>query len=69
MNGTHKLSANLPLETMALLRELSAERHCTITEALRTALVTEKYIRDVLKNGGKMLVELPDGRVHEVIFR
>ena len=66
---TVKLSANLPREAFEVLQELSVERGSTMTDALKAAIATERYIRDANKRGGKILVEESDGRVYEVVFR
>jgi hypothetical protein len=64
-----KISANLPVEDVEVLKQLAAERRETMTGVLRDAIATEKYFADVISQGGKVLVEDARGVVHRVVFR
>jgi len=64
-----KISANLPIEDVEVLKQLAAQRRVTMTGVLRDAIATEKYLSDVLAQGGKVLVEDAKGVVHRVVFR
>ena len=46
-----KMSVNLPADVVEVLRKLAAKRRTTMTEVLRQAIGTEKFIDDV--NVGK----------------
>jgi hypothetical protein len=64
-----RLTANVPPAIFKVLEEIAHERHSTLTEALKVAITTEKWIRDQERKGCKILVEQPGGKVHEVVFR
>jgi hypothetical protein len=63
-----KMSVNLPADAVEALRDLAKRRNVTMTEVLRDAIATEKYLDTVVSNNGKILVEKPGGVVQEVIF-
>lgn len=64
-----KVSFNLPQADINVLREIADQRSTTVTEALRGAVATEKYLRDAAARGEKILVEGEDGRLRELVFR
>lgn len=63
-----KMSVNLPISVVKELRELSEKRNTTMTEVLRRAIGTEKFIQDVMDEGGKILVEDKDGDIRQLVF-
>lgn len=69
MSDVIKMSVNLPTETVQTLRDLAEKRNTTMTEVLRQAIGTEKYIDQVSEDKGKVLVEDSEGRVRQLVFR
>jgi len=63
-----KVSFNLPEDELEQLRELADARRVSVTQALRQAIATEWFLADQ-PDGSKVLIESPDGRVREVVFR
>ena len=63
-----KVSFNLPAEDLATLKAIAARRNITVTQALRQAIATEKFVEDTIQRGGKLLVQR-DKTVTEVVFR
>ena len=64
-----KMSVNLPVADVKVLKELAGKRGTTMTEVLRQAIGTEKFIDDVHADEGKILVENKRGRVRQLVFR
>ncbi len=64
-----KVTVNLSDETIEDLKEVAEKRGITLTEAIRKAIATEKFVQDERDEGGKILIEKPGGRVREVEFR
>lgn len=63
-----KMSVNFPISVVKELRGLSEKRNTTMTEVLRRAIGTEKFIQDVMDEGGKILVEDKDGDIRQLVF-
>jgi predicted transcriptional regulator len=64
-----KMSVNLPTDAVKVLRGLADKRCTTMTEVLRQAIGTEKFIDEVNKEKGKILVEDKQGRIRQLVFR
>lgn len=64
-----KMSVNLPTEAVKVLRSLAKKRQITMTDVLRQAIGTEKFIDDVNEDEGKILIEDKRGRVRQLVFR
>jgi len=64
-----KMSVNLPTDAVKVLKKLAKKRGCTMTDVLRQAIGTEKFIEDVNEAEGKVLVEDKRGRVRQLVFR
>lgn len=64
-----KMSVNLSADAVKVLRELAGKRHTTMTEVLRQAIGTEKFIDEVNEKKGKILVEDKRGRIRQLVFR
>jgi hypothetical protein len=62
------VSLNLPAGELAALRELAEDRGVPLTQALRQAIATERFISDLVSAGNQVLVKAPDGKVREVTF-
>jgi len=63
-----KVSFNLPADELQQLRDLGDSRRVTTTQALRQAIATEWFLANQ-PEGSKVLIETPDGRLREVVFR
>jgi hypothetical protein len=64
-----KMSVNLPTAAVKVLRALAANRRTTMTEVLRQAIGTEKFIDEVSNDKGKILIEDKQGRIRQLVFR
>ena len=64
-----KMSVNLSADVVAVLKALAGKRNTTMTEVLRQAIGTEKFVDDVNENEGKILVEDKKGRIRQLVFR
>lgn len=69
MSYVVKMSVNLPAETVQTLKDLAEKRNTTMTEVLRQAIGTEKYLEQVSEEKGKVLVEDKSGRLRQLVFR
>jgi Ribbon-helix-helix protein, copG family len=64
-----RLSVNLSREVADALKSIASERGITLTEAIRRAISTQKFIEDVLDKGGKILVlEEGESSPRELVF-
>jgi predicted transcriptional regulator len=64
-----KLTVNLSPEVYDALKALAARRGLTVTEALRQAISTAKWVQDTLDHGEKILKQDPRGNLFEIVFR
>lgn len=64
-----KMSVNLSADVVKALKELAEKRGSTMTEVLRQAIGTEKFIEEVNEDEGKILVEDKKGRIRQLVFR
>jgi len=69
MADTIKISANLSPEVVDALKTIAKKRGITMTEALRRAISTEKFLLDTIEDNGKILIEDKKKNMHQVIFR
>lgn len=67
-NKIIKIIINLLGEDIEVLKNMAAERGVTVTEVLRHAIGLEKYVDQVQKDQGKILVETSNGQVRELVF-
>jgi predicted transcriptional regulator len=68
MTKVTKLSVNLSDDVVAEIRRLAAKRKVTMTEVIRDAIGTEKFIEDE-KSRSKFLLEDSNGKLRQVVFR
>lgn len=68
-NKVIKMSVNLSADVVEALKKLAEKRNTTMTEVLRQAIGTEKFIDEVNQDEGKILVEDNKGRVRQLVFR
>ncbi len=65
-----KLSLNVTPEDIATIEWLASEEQTTKTDAIRRALMTERYIREAMKQGAKILIDPGSGQpIERLIFR
>ncbi len=64
-----KLTINVSSEAYTTLKEMAAQRGVTVTEMLRQAISTAKWVHDTTTQGEKILKQDRDGRLFEVVFR
>ena len=64
-----KVTVNLPEQMVAQLKELAASEGESFTQALKEAIAMKLYIEDALGEGAKLLLELPDKSLREIVFR
>jgi hypothetical protein len=68
--GYTKISVNLSDEVLAALRELSARDNVTMTEVLRRAISTFKFLQDAQRDGKSVLLRDPQTKETErIIFQ
>ncbi|ODB78125.1 MULTISPECIES: ribbon-helix-helix protein, CopG family [Micromonospora] len=67
-SGQMRLSVNLSADAAEAIRELTERRGITITELIRRAISTQKYVDDAVNRGAKILIEEPDEKLRELIF-
>ena len=65
---TVRMSVNLSDEVATTVRDLAVRSGISVTELVRRAVGTEVWSDNVLRSGGKVLVELASGRVREIEF-
>ncbi len=68
--ATTKVTVNLPEEVVKALGVLATKRGITKTEALRQAIVNEKFFQDTQDSGNQVLIrDAKKDTVERVIFR
>jgi len=63
-----KASFNLPREELAGLKSLAKKRSVSVTQALRQAIATERFLAEQ-PAGSRVFIEDPEGNKREVVFR
>jgi hypothetical protein len=63
-----KTTITLPEDAVAVMHELAESRNVSLAEVVRRALTIEKYLSDVRKDGGRILVEDPDKLIKEIVI-
>jgi predicted DNA-binding protein len=64
-----RLNVSFSSSTYQALEELAEKKGTSMAEVLRDAIQLEKYVDDTRAEGGKILVERPDGKVRELVIR
>jgi hypothetical protein len=67
-SGPVRLSVNLSAEAAEFVRSMTAERGITITEAIRRALSTQKYVEEARRRGARIFIEEPGQPRTELVF-
>jgi hypothetical protein len=63
-----KLTVALSEEVVDALKEMARENGTSVTETLRRAISTEKWLHDVRKRDARILVDDPERGTREVEF-
>lgn len=61
-----RLALLLPQNAADLLGHEAQQRQCSISEAVRQAIVVAAQVHEVWRTGGKVLLESPSGQVREL---
>jgi predicted transcriptional regulator len=64
---THRVNVNFSDDAYRALKEIASSRDKTISEVLRDAIALEQWYESTKQEGGRVIVELEDGRVREVV--
>jgi hypothetical protein len=65
-----KTSMNLPEESIETIRDLAQRSGSSMAEAVRRAVATEKFLRDLTAEGSKILIkDKNSSTLREVILR
>jgi len=65
-----KVTFSLPREVISVLRTLAQERGTSMTDVLRQAVTTEKYLSDAQKDGFVILLEnARSGTTRQLVLR
>ncbi len=64
-----KLTVNLSAEIADSLRKLAEDRNTTLTEILRQAISTEKFLVSEVNKGGTVLIKEKNGNYKQLVFR
>lgn len=65
--ATHRVNVNFSEDAYETLKEIARSRGKTISEVLRDAIALERWYEDTKREGGRVVVELQDGRAREVV--
>lgn len=65
---SRRTSFNLSPEAEQAVKELATRRGVSMTEVIRRALSTEKFLADKRAAGAKILIQEPDKTVREVLI-
>jgi hypothetical protein len=63
-----RLTVNLTPQVAETLRQLAKDRGSNMTEVLKSAIGTERFIAEAQKADGKILVEDKDGKIRQLVF-
>ena len=63
-----KVSVNLPEDVVASLKKTASKRGTTVTEVLRAAIGTEKYLAEKVESGSTVLLQDADKNITQLVF-
>jgi hypothetical protein len=66
---SRRVSVNFSDSALSTLEKLAHEKGKTMSEVLRDAIVLEDYFTEAGREGSKIFIERPDGKVRELITR
>jgi hypothetical protein len=52
-----------------MLEKLAQEKGKSMSDVLRDAIVLENYITEAAREGSKIFIERPDGKIRELLAR
>lgn len=64
-----KTTVNLPQAAIDALSEIAGKRGTSMSEVIRQAIATEKFLFDTDQSGGKILIEEKDKRLKQIVLR
>lgn len=64
-----RLSVNVSPDVANTLRELATFHNTSVTDVIRKAVSTEKFLQDAIKRDAKVLIEEPDKSIKQVVLR
>ena len=68
MAVVQKTTLNLPEDELGALTRLAEQRGVSRTQAFRQAIQTELFLQGLVDQGGRVLVQLPDGELQQLVF-
>lgn len=69
-NGrTHRVNVNFSDAAYSTLETLARDQSKSMSEVLRDAIALEHWFQGVYANGGRVIVEEPNGRRREIVPR
>ncbi len=69
MSDVVKVTVNLPKDLVDAVRALANKRHVTLTEVIRDAIGTEKFLADANDEGSKILIEDKKKNLRQIVLR
>jgi Ribbon-helix-helix protein, copG family len=70
MGNFVKTSMNLPEDSLKTLRKLADDSNVTMAEVIRRAVATERFLRETIASGGKILIKDKNGdSLRELLIR
>lgn len=63
-----KMSVNLPQNAVDALRSMATESGLSMSEVLRRAILTEKFLKDEAKSGNKILLMDKNDKYRQVVL-
>jgi hypothetical protein len=69
MASSHRFNVNFSEGAYRDLNTLAERRGKTMSEVLRDAISLERWFDETKREGNKVLVEQPDGRIREIVPR
>lgn len=64
-----KTSMTLPEQSIETLKEISKATGTSMAEVVRRAVATEKFLRDTVSEGSKILIRDKDSSLRELVLR
>jgi metal-responsive CopG/Arc/MetJ family transcriptional regulator len=65
----HRVSVNFSDSAIQTLEKLAHEKGKSMSDVLRDAIILENYMTEAAKEGSKIFIEKPDGKIREIIAR
>jgi len=64
-----RVTANLSLGHLEVLRELASAQNITLEDALKRAIATEGLLQKKIQGNNRVLLQAEDGRISELVFK